>query len=107
MKFLDFIIYALAVWRLTSLVVREEDDGPYELFAKLRYFLGVRYDENSNPYGRNQIAKAIMCVWCFSVWAGIAWTIVRLFSPEVLFWVSFPLAISAAVIIIEEMITRG
>lgn len=64
-----FIIAALTVYRLTLMLSAEK--GPGDVFEKLRYGLGVRYDEHTRPYGKGAIADGILCFFCLSVWIGI------------------------------------
>ena len=93
-----FVVLALAVWRLSSLLAREE--GPFCIFDKIRLRLGVRYDQNSEAYGTNNISKGLICVWCNSIWVGfVASFIVSNTIEDVII---NTLALSAAAIIIEE-----
>lgn len=99
------IVLALACWRIVSLLVNE--DGPFDIFVKFRYFIGVRYDERSIPHGKNVVAGAFSCVWCASVWVGLA---LAFFSPTntgVLSYFLTAFALSAAAIIVEKMVNRG
>ncbi len=103
MTILDLLILSLATWRLTSLLSNE--DGPGDVFAKIRSKLGVRYDAQSKSYGTNIIAEAVACCWCFSVWTAAFWTALYLvWSPSI--YLALPFALSAGAIIIEECITR-
>ncbi len=66
----------LATWRLTRLLYAGSptelaEDGPFDVFARLRDAVGVRYDEYSRPTGANVVAKGLSCFWCTSVWAGL------------------------------------
>lgn len=92
---LDFLIDALATWRLTSLLHREE--GPFSVFDELRDKIGVKYDVNNMPYGENEVAKAFSCMWCLSVWISFG---IRLIGR----WLRYSMALSAIVIIIERFI---
>lgn len=63
---MELIIIALAtarLWRLFAL-----DDWPFDAGHKFRYKVGVRYDVMSNPYGKNALAKGILCTWCSGLW---------------------------------------
>lgn len=67
---LDLILGILVTWRLTALVYTER--GPFDLFGKFRAWVGV-YSELDPEQGevckgRNEIAKALCCYWCSSVW---------------------------------------
>ena len=97
-----FILLALATWRVTSLFVSET--GPFEVFAKLRHKIGVRYDERSLPHGTNVVASAFSCVWCLSFWTSIVATI--LLTPYIVWW-QYPivvLAMNATVIVINKLV---
>ena len=68
---MNYLILALATWRVTSLLVSE--DGPWFMFVKLRVWMGVRYDsETLQPIADNVIASAFLCLWCLSFWVGMA-----------------------------------
>ena len=96
---MTFLTLALATWRLTSLLVWE--DGPFEIFARLRLHLGVRYDDMSQPYGKNWLARGIACPACASVWFGIMWAVAYWLWPDVV-WVALPFALSAGAIALER-----
>lgn len=65
---IDLIIDTLATWRLASLLFRE--DGPWQVFARLRYLTGVRTSRFTGVcYSDNQIGEMLCCFWCTSIWA--------------------------------------
>ena len=78
-----FVIGALAVWRLTSLIVSE--DGPGEVFVKIR---SIR-----------ALDGVTSCSWCASVWAAFAIVICQRIG---LGWLVEALALSAAAIGVED-----
>ena len=49
---LDFlfhiVILALAAWRVSSMLATE--DGPFQIFERMRVRMGIRYDAHSQPY---------------------------------------------------------
>lgn len=99
------IALGLICWRLTSLLV--EEDGPLDIFAKLRRFIGVYYDEMSVKQGKNVIAKGLLCVWCTSIWVASP---LALFAPysnypptiySILEWLGYVLVISTLAIIVD------
>jgi hypothetical protein len=96
----EFIILALATWRLSSLLVNEE--GPFSVFTNLRYLAGVRFDEYSQSYGKNVVADALQCVWCASVWIAIIWFAAWLLFGAIATTVAIPFALSAVACIVEE-----
>jgi len=100
----DLVILMLATWRMTSLVVKE--DGPWNILARLRRLIGVRFDAQSAPYGLNIIAEGLTCMWCTSVWVGAAFSLGYLTFPAPTLLVGFPLALSAAALILQRVVTN-
>lgn len=93
----------LATWRLTSLLNREA--GPAHLFEKLRYKMGVRYDEASEPYATTNLAEGVLCFWCSSVWSGAVIAGLAALTGAIR-WRDIPLtvlAISTGAILVEEL----
>ena len=97
-----FLIVALATWRVSLLLVREA--GPGDILARFRRFVGVYYDELSQPVRKNVIADALTCVWCTSVWVGFFFAALWLIHERLAFYVALPFALSAVVIILDELI---
>ena len=97
---MNYLILALATWRISSLLANE--DGPYNIFERLRNCVGVYYDDYSNAQGKNELAKMLICGWCSSVWIGLVLTIGYWLLGDVVVWLVLPLALSAAAIIIDE-----
>lgn len=98
MELIDFIVLALAVARLANLLADTQQAGPFQLMHRIRSFVGVEFDEYSVPHGRNQVAEAVMCVYCNSVWLGLLATLAWLVWPGPVFWLALPLALSAVAI---------
>jgi len=90
--FLMLIVYSLATWRISSLLVNEL--GPFAIFLRFRVFIGIEYiimgepeqtvDDVINNYSfwenedelyqkeyANEFAKALSCIWCTSVWVSL------------------------------------
>jgi hypothetical protein len=97
---IDLIVMGFATWRISSLCVHEA--GPWDILARFRYFIGVRYDEWSNPVGTNVFAQALMCVYCTSVWVAGFVALVYYLLPWLRLLI-LALAVSALAIIIEEI----
>lgn len=96
MSALTFIILGLATWRITLLLVVEE--GPKDVFTKLRLILGVRYDEYGKKYGINMIGELMSCAWCTSVWVGaLVWL-----TQDYLFELFGLLALSGMAVLLEN-----
>ena len=100
---MTYLIVVLATWRTASLLVRE--DGPFDILARFRYFIGVRYDDYSRTYGKNVVAKAFTCVWCISLWISLATTFFINPANVAQYFITW-LAVSAGVIIVDEVIER-
>lgn len=91
MQALTFVAAALAVWRVTHLVVLEE--GPWQLFHRLR-LLGASLGA----------AKLFGCFLCFSVWAAIPFALLLTRRPpELLLLIP---ALSGAAILLERATAR-
>lgn len=97
---MNFLILALAVWRLSSLLVEEE--GPFLVFVRLRTRAGIEYDDYSERIATTELAKIFNCVWCMSVWVGIFTVIFYWIWPEAIYWIAMPLALSAAAILLDR-----
>jgi hypothetical protein len=87
-----FALCALATWRLTHLVV--EEDGPFDLVARLRAALGD-----------SQAGRAMDCFYCASLWlaAPMAFALTRAPLDWPLAW----LALSGAAALAEQATSRA
>lgn len=71
---LKFFVYAMAIWRVTYLLGR--DNGPFHIFDWLRYKLGVIVTEVEQTDGtyrtykayHGKFAELIDCLYCLSFW---------------------------------------
>lgn len=64
------LVGVLITWRVTSLI--KDENGPFDLFARIRQLLGVKYDEYSQPVYNGFFAQLLACFWCTSIWIGVA-----------------------------------
>lgn len=100
------LLALLATWRLSSLLTRPTDSGPYEIFARFRDFTGIKYDEKG--YCLHHPLNPLCCIWCTSMWVAILpaiyLTISLNYNPIdfVILW----LAMSTGAILIESVISR-
>jgi hypothetical protein len=91
MQAITFVAAALAVWRVTHLVVLEE--GPWQLSHRLR-LLGASLGA----------AKLFGCFLCFSVWAAVPFALLLTRRPlELLLLIP---ALSGAAILLERATAR-
>lgn len=98
---LELIILGLATWRISYMLVGEQ--GPYNIFEKLRHKVGVEYLDDGTPYIRNTWGELFTCMWCMSIWIGAILFIVDALTGGA--WVGIPFALSAFAIITHEGIT--
>lgn len=90
------LIDALVTWRLTKMLTVEA--GPFDIFIKLREFLGIRHNEDGQPI----IFPAgilLSCFWCTSVW--VAGPASLLPKP-----IKYLLAVSTLAILVDENGTK-
>lgn len=100
-----FIVHALITYRVTSALVHRgntyiSETGPYGVLDEIRKAAGVAY----TPEGKakpvtlqpTQLAKALVCMWCCSVWVGLA---VAILNGKGL---GYGLSLSAATVAIER-----
>jgi hypothetical protein len=93
MKFpFRFGVAALATWRVTHLLVRE--DGPADAVARVREKLG-----------QSQLGALMDCYYCASMWVAIPFAFFAAKKPadRVAAW----LALSGAACLIEELTSHG
>jgi hypothetical protein len=80
-------VAALATWRITSLLLRE--DGPFDIFVTWRSAVGrVR-----------GLEPLTTCAWCLSLWVGTAVAIVMLSEAWLML---IPFALSTVAIVGER-----
>lgn len=105
MKVTDLLIYGLATWRLASLFVQE--DGPFDVFVKLRELAGIEHDENKEPYiiPDNFFAGILSCVWCCSMWAALLWGVIYLLFPVWSLKIAMVFAFSTIAIVIDKYLS--
>lgn len=98
---LEFTIYALATWRLASLLAAEA--GPLDILSRLRVRLGVEYTPDDKVLTHNELARGLVCVWCNSVWIGMGWALAWYLWP-VSWWLAAPLALSAVAVVVQKIV---
>lgn len=88
---LDFLLGALATWRVSVLLVRE--DGPFDLFARLR-----QVTSGTMP------GRALECFYCTSLWmaAPVAFWLAGATRRWIIVW----LALSGAACLLDRFSAR-
>lgn len=83
MNWLDFILLAIATWRLSYLLTGE--DGPFLILVKLRSLRPLR--------------GVLGCIYCTSIWAAAAlWGVYRIEDAQPVVWI---LAISGLALMLR------
>lgn len=102
MEISHLIIYGLATWRISSIIVRE--DGPFHMFLRVRKMAGIIHDIDGNPIQSPDgfFSELLFCVWCSSVWVGLFLTVFWFFTPEWSLIFSVPFAFSGMAILIDK-----
>lgn len=99
MTYLDVIVGGVATWRLTRMLLME--NGPYRVFRRLRELSGVVYVDDESLEVSSFKYEITMCMWCMSVWVGLALTLLQRFVPGGR-WFLLPFTYSA----INSMVAR-
>lgn len=101
------IVYGLATWRVSSLLVNES--GPWDMFVHLRELCGITHDELKQkaiiPDG--VLSGILSCVWCCSIWIGGFWLVFDLLLPQVALRAAMLFAFSAGAIVVEKFVNRA
>lgn len=102
-RILVYILSSLAIWRLSSLLARE--DGPLDCFEHLRTYIGQKAETEKNGLLRvaiDSLYRGILCMWCNSIWFSSIWSIfISTSFPD---WILNTLSLSTMVIMIETII---
>lgn len=102
----DFLIYALATWRVASLLVHE--GGPGSMFRGLRELVGITHDDQGNHLivPETFLGGVFSCVWCASVWVGLGWMVADQAFPALGLFGATVMALSAVAVMVERWV-RG
>lgn len=97
------LIFILATWRISSLLVRE--DGPFFLFKRLRERAGIEHGESGDVFMVPETfwAGMLSCVWCCSMWVAFSWFVFWVIWPEIAVMCGMPFAVSAGAILLERV----
>lgn len=100
------VIFVLAVWRISSLFVREA--GPFRAFEWIREQAGIQHDEYGVPWiiPDTYFAQLLGCVWCFSLWVGTGFAIFLFILPEIALKIAIVFAFSAGAILLDVFLQK-
>lgn len=97
----SLIALCLATYGLSVLFV--EGVGPKAILSRLRYWIGVRFDEHDNRYGLNWVADLFNCPVCMSVWVSVPIALIAFLLGWQ--WIA-PLAAVGFVSVVGDMLSR-
>lgn len=99
---IELIIYGLATWRVSSLLVNEA--GPGNVFLRLRGLIGIEHDEGGMvtviPDGF--LPGVFSCVWCCSLWVGLGWMVAGWTAPVIGLKLATAFSFSAGAIVVQR-----
>lgn len=106
MELTSLLIFGLATWRISSLLVNEA--GPGNVFLKLRNLFGFSHDKSKNkaiiPDGF--FGELFSCIWCCSLWVGLGWTGIYSFFPILALVLAAPFAFSTVAVLVQNCTER-
>lgn len=99
-----FLIFGLATWRVSSLLVNEA--GPGNIFIRIRKLAGIEHDASGTPtiIPDGFFPGVLSCVWCSSIWVAFFWGLFYVWTPEAALFFGTILGFSATAIIIEKIL---
>ncbi len=101
----DFVLLALAAWRLAYFLVNEE--GPRGLARRIRERVGIEHDPDTRKpfsYPDTTLAQILGCVWCASFWTAAIMLGLWLSGPGVVAVLVF--GVAGAAVVIEVTVGR-
>lgn len=116
MTLLQIIVFGLATWRVSSLLVNE--DGPWFIFLRIREWSGIElHPVNPNYYHaastewipwvpQRLIPQILSCVWCTSIYVGLVWSVFFLLSPAIAFYIALSFALSTCAIVLSLVVEK-
>lgn len=98
------LLLGCATWRMTSLI--GEEVGPFDMFTKIREWLGITHYENGLPmqYPNTFAGKLFSCNYCLSVWIAGFVVALYIFLPTFAIWFALWLTLSTITILLGEVI---
>lgn len=91
MMLIDVVLLGLAVFSITYMIRRT--DGPFDLFVKLREFVGIHHAEEYEDevyigvvevVDNTFMARLFSCYWCLSLWVSLVCLLIWNILPDVI-----------------------
>ena len=104
MTVLYLALAALATWRASVMLV--EEDGPGDVFRRLREWAGIMEYADGTVYApATFVARVLQCVRCCSVWTALPATVATWPGEDWRLWALTPLALSGFAVLVQ--VARG
>lgn len=125
-KLFEFILIALATWRISNMLV--DENGLFNVFLKIRDLIGIKYYyydtnmgqhvylefdevvksrfelENYNVEYKNTFSELFSCVYCMSIWVGFGFTVLHYLLPQLNLFLTTWLSASTVAIFLKRFI---
>lgn len=106
MNITELLILILATYRIANLFVDDSEGGPWDILHMIRYYAGVKYDDERRKYGTNVLAKSMICFWCFSPWVAIVVVLISLIPYWIGFYLLLPFALSSGALVVKNKLVE-
>ncbi len=109
---LSFVVFALASFRLTRLVVFDTITAPFRrLFHEEQEEINEQGEVETyiiikGKGLRSWVGELLSCYWCTGMWCTAALLVIYILFPLVSMWLNLLLAIAAAAGIIEAVVSK-
>ena len=116
MNLVEFLILALATWRIANMIVDDSEDGPFDVLHHIRFMLGERGNDDNRQYifkqGTEldfwwslhyQLYRAFSCMWCATFWIGILMVLISLIPYWIGFYLLLPFSLSGGALIVRKV----
>lgn len=100
MTLLDFLLIALATWRLSALLAYET--GPAAILETFRFYVGATPVNCAEQQNSDRVTNVFCCIKCLSVWVAPVILLLWLYVPVVV----WALAASAGAILVQKWMTQ-
>lgn len=101
MSALELLVGAVATWRVSYMLLNE--NGPFEVFRRIRKKLGVIYADNDSTEVVAFQYEITVCMWCLSVWVGMLIATLYYLLGSYATWLIAPYVLSAGALLVDAI----
>lgn len=104
MSLFDLLLAAGALWRVSSLLIREA--GPAKIFQRLRERAGILHTDDGDPmaWPDSYLGGLLGCVYCLSLTLAVPWGLWWILDPGSARWAAVIPALGAGALVFEAVI---